>query len=534
MFENNELKIIGKCHVTGLYKRTKAEWSYSNSEYSIKPYVIGDGSIIIINSKGQPSMETIKAGIDIFIKIQKEFKDIDGFVLISDQKNVLPLPQGARRVYIDFIKDNPRIKGAIFYNVNAVTKISMRIGKALNISNIVVTSENSYEDSVYTALKILNKEYILGKRISFNKLKLKVKNVKSKYIKKIKSKINLAYFKIEEELDFLNEFLLNIDWKSDEEEFDVSRFNKSPLRLIYETIIYIKSDLHSLIKERDKQKAQLEELNKSLEKKVMERTKELKEMNDDLLKEIEKRKLTEKSLIKAKELAEEANKSKSLFLANITHELKTPLNSILGYSSVAIKKGDKISKEKAMDYFLKINKSGKRLLSLLDDLINLSRLESTDTEYYFEDTDISEIITSAIDDIEYRAKEKNITIYYLKDHENVKIKLDKNRIRQVMDNILVNAVKFTYKNKEIEISSEIYDDKFIINFKDEGPGIENSEVFKIFNNFYQGVRTDNTFGSGLGLAISKNIVKAHGGKIWAKNRSDGVSGAVFTVELPLK
>ncbi len=532
----DKLKIIGRCPITGLTLRTKDSWKYQSNEYFIHPYALGDGSIIIVNSKGRPSIKTIQFGIDVFKKIQNTFKNIKEFIIISNQKEVKALPPGARRLYIDFIKDNSKIIGAIFYNVNSVTRLSLRLGKALNITTVSVIASNSYNESIIIAQKLLKKDYLVKKNISIkNKYLNKLKNIKQKYVIKLKAIINRDFLQLEEELKFLNEFLLNINWKTEEEDFDIAKLKDTPFKLIYETIIYIKSDLHSLIKERDNHRKELEKLNIKLENKVEERTRELKEINKNLLKEIERRELIENSLIRAKELAEDTSKSKSLFLANISHELKTPMNSILGYSSIGIQKIDKINKDKVKNYFEKINKGGKRLLQLLDDLIDIARLENLNIEYEFTKINIVEILKPAIEEMNYKAENKNIKITLNKNNlNNYYINADKKRIRQVIDNILTNAIKFTKENKTIEIILENNLNNISLKFKDEGPGIASSEVFKIFNTFYQGVKTkNNTRGSGLGLAISKKIILAHNGKIWAHNREDGVIGSIFIIKLPL-
>jgi signal transduction histidine kinase len=535
---NEKFKIIGKCQITGLLLKTKDSWKYQTKDYLIHPYIIGDGSIIVINSEGRPSIEGIKFGISLFNEIQNYFKKIKKFVIISNQKKIKSLPSGARRIYIDYVKNNDKLSAVIFYNVNSIIKLSLKLGKSLNHTNVEVLSMNSYDESIKAAYNILNNDF---KNINKNSLTerylYKFNNTKKKYTYHLERIINYRTPYINKELNFLNEFLLNIDWKNDSQEFDITKFNHSPFNLIYKTIIYIKSDLHNLINERDLQRKELEYLNEALENKVEKRTKELKNINDNLLKEIANRKRIEKSLIKAKEIAENANKSKSLFLANISHELKTPMNSILGYSSLGVEKIDKIDKNKIKNYFEKINQGGKRLLLLLDDLIDVARLENLEIRYDFLEVDIFKILTSSIDDISYKAKEKNIKIKFNNnnDFDSYKIIADKKRIRQVIDNILINAIKFTEKNKKISIYLKKDVDKIILTFKDEGPGIESSEVFKIFESFYQGIRTKNNInnGTGLGLAISKKIILAHHGKIWVHNRNDGVTGSIFNIELPI-
>jgi signal transduction histidine kinase len=267
---------------------------------------------------------------------------------------------------------------------------------------------------------------------------------------------------------------------------------------------------------------ELEDLNINLENKVIDRTTDLKKTNEQL--------------IEAKILAESASKAKDIFLANISHELKTPMNAILGYSSLAIRRIDKIDKIKEKYYFEQINDSGKRLMKLLEDLIDIAKLETLNVKYNFENADLLLILKESINNMIYKTKEKKINIaIHTNESLDYSINIDSIKIRQVIDNLLTNAVKFTKENTSINIDLIKKENSILAKFEDQGVGVNNNELLKIFESFYQSPKTSNTEakGTGLGLSISQKIISAHNGEIWAFNRLDGEEGAVFCFEIPL-
>ncbi len=269
-----------------------------------------------------------------------------------------------------------------------------------------------------------------------------------------------------------------------------------------------------------------------LRRKVKERTKELEEKNNALQKEIVKRNEIEKKLIKAKELAEESSNSKTNFLASISHELRTPMNGILSYSSMGMKRIDNLGKEKVLKYFNNINLSGNRLLKLLEDLLRIAKLEAGSLNYDMKNNDLAKLINEVISEMEVFTVEKNVRINF-ENEKDINLLFDYERLKQVFLNILSNAIKFSPLNGNITIKIN-EDDTFItISVKDEGPGIDKKDINIIFNSFTQGSRTkDNSIkGAGLGLAISQKIVEAHKGEIWALNNKDE-KGALFMVRLP--
>jgi len=273
--------------------------------------------------------------------------------------------------------------------------------------------------------------------------------------------------------------------------------------------------------------------------------------------EIGQRKKTEKALIHshellefkvkertqelelAKEKAEVANKSKSEFLANISHELRNPMHHILSYAEFGKKKFNEIERQKLHHYFFQIQKSGTRLLQLLDDLLNISKLEAGKMEFHFTDNDIYNVAHEAVKEYGKSLKEKELTINLQKPEFDTTINCDEFKIGQVIRNLLSNAIKFSSIGKNIVVDFSEYKlkensksvDGLEISIIDNGVGLPENELELIFDKFTQSTRTKTgAGGTGLGLAISYEFIKAHNGKIWAENNPEG--GATFSFMLP--
>ncbi|AVQ11081.1 PAS domain S-box protein [Leptospira santarosai] len=232
-----------------------------------------------------------------------------------------------------------------------------------------------------------------------------------------------------------------------------------------------------------------------------------------------------------KEMAEKANKAKSEFLANMSHELRTPLNSIIGFSRLMQLP---MEMEKENKYKDLIFHSGVHLLNIINDILDLSRIEAGKLVLNESDFDLKELISTSVEMILGEAITKNIemTFQYFPEEADFEIKADPKRIRQVVLNLLGNAIKFTDSCGNILITLKKLESHFKLSVQDSGIGIPQDEIHKIFETFHQVKREDRSAyeGSGLGLPIVKKIVEAHQGSVEVESELE--KGSTFNVFFP--
>ena len=236
---------------------------------------------------------------------------------------------------------------------------------------------------------------------------------------------------------------------------------------------------------------------------------------------------------KAKQEAEDANKAKTDFLSNISHELRTPMQGILGFSKLGESRIQTMQREKLGDFFNLITDSGERLLSLLNNLLDLSKAEAGKITYSFRNESISNIIKVVIDEFRTLLAAKELNIDFDLSAYSRSVEMDTDRIFQVVQNLLSNAIKFSNPKATIIIEIESQAQEEIFSIYDSGIGIPESELDSVFDKFVQSSQSKSgTGGTGLGLSICRQIVSSHYGRIWAEQNPGG--GSIFRFALPLK
>ena len=237
-------------------------------------------------------------------------------------------------------------------------------------------------------------------------------------------------------------------------------------------------------------------------------------------------------LVVAKEEAEHASQSKSEFLANMSHELRTPMHAIINFNQMAQMAFESENEEKIKKCFDRIDMSAKRLLALLNDLLDLSKYEAAKMELVFANHDLEACIDQAIEELKSLAEKKELTIDLAVETKQHKFVFDRVKLIQVIINILSNAIKVSEPGKAINVRVTEDVQNIYIAVADEGPGIPEEELDTIFSKFVQSSKTNTgAGGTGLGLSICREIMAAHGGAIYAANNEEQ-PGALFTFSFP--
>jgi signal transduction histidine kinase len=252
--------------------------------------------------------------------------------------------------------------------------------------------------------------------------------------------------------------------------------------------------------------------------------------NVRLFKELQAR--TDELESKSRQL-EVASQHKSEFLANMSHELRTPLNAIIGFSEVLGERMFGELNEKQDEYLKDIHASGQHLLSLINDILDLSKVEAGRMELELTDFNLPATLDNALTLVRERAGRHGIALQMTVDDRVEQVQADERKIKQVILNLLSNAIKFTPDGGRIEVRAVPIDDAVEVSVQDTGVGIAPDDQEAIFEEFRQvGTADKKVEGTGLGLALSRKFVELHGGRIWVQSQVG--MGSTFTFTIPMR
>jgi signal transduction histidine kinase len=217
----------------------------------------------------------------------------------------------------------------------------------------------------------------------------------------------------------------------------------------------------------------------------------------------------------------------------MSHELRTPLNAIIGFSEVLAEGMFGEINAKQEEYLKDILESGQHLLSLINDILDLSKIEAGRMELEATDFDLPSAIENALILVRERASRRGITLEHEVDERLGTIRADERKVKQVLLNLLSNALKFTPEGGRIDVRAGLHNDLAEISVTDTGVGIAPEDQEAVFEEFRQvGTAAKKVEGTGLGLALSRKFIELHGGRIWVKSQV-GV-GSTFTFTLPMR
>ncbi|WP_445474706.1 ATP-binding protein [Methanococcoides methylutens] len=248
---------------------------------------------------------------------------------------------------------------------------------------------------------------------------------------------------------------------------------------------------------------------------------------------VTERKNKEENVLAAKANAETGIIAKSEFLSNMTHELRTPLNAIIGFSDVLLEESLADANEKHVKYLQNISDSGKKLLGIINDILEISRVESGNVELNYEHFLVLESFDVVCSLLAPMAEKKYVDLHSELDPRGIVINADKQKFEQILQNLVSNAIKFTPAGGSVDISARFVEERLLVQVKDTGIGISEEDRQSLFKPFSQvdASHRRGYGGTGLGLSIVKHFVDLHGGNVWVKSKPD--LGSTFSFDIPI-
>lgn len=287
------------------------------------------------------------------------------------------------------------------------------------------------------------------------------------------------------------------------------------------------------INDRKRAREELQKAHDQLEVRVEERTTELRETNQRLREEIAEREQVEEALLQAKEAAEAATNAKSEFLAKMSHELRTPMNAIIGFTRLVMRRCKDILPATQFDNLGKILISAERLLALINDILDLAKVEARRIEICPVTFALEPLIRECLHTVEPMLRGEKVRLLAEVSPELPELTTDKDRLNQILTNLLSNAIKFT-ENGSIKVTAERFGEEITIAVVDTGIGIPAPALERIFEEFHQvdGGATRQHGGTGLVLSISRHFARLLGGDISVQSTAG--HGSTFSVTIPIR
>ena len=235
--------------------------------------------------------------------------------------------------------------------------------------------------------------------------------------------------------------------------------------------------------------------------------------------------------VRQRQRAESADNAKSEFLSRMSHELRTPLNAILGFSQLMMTDPDYPLADEQQESVVNIKQAGQHLLALVNDILDISKIEAGEVAFDIRDTGLGDIVDTAVKQIIPTIKANHLDLQPYSIPSEVRVKVDVTRLNQVLLNVLSNAVKYNRKQGEIQILCKVLDDQYVrIGVKDTGIGLTDEQQAQLFIPFSRVGQNVDIEGTGLGLVICRQLMEAMGGQIELKSKRD--QGSVFWLNIP--